>query len=193
MTSFNCTVKDIFRRPCMIDKAVMDLAVNGYTEHAVTYSRIKDNLNNALEYAACNMRDYEYETAVIYLKTCESEKRIADTAYYTHRTIRRYVRKVCELIGRYYLEVMGIKLLPVDTRFVECNVPAGTFWEKANSLMESSIENVTVAIACCLEHKSINQACSTYHMGRDKVKRIIDSFGSVVTVYDIHSEGRSAV
>ena len=30
--------------------------------------------------------------------------------YYTHRTIRRYVRKVCDLIGRYYYEVMGIKL-----------------------------------------------------------------------------------
>ena len=193
MTSFNCTVKDIFRRPYMIDKAVMDLAGNGYTEHAVTYSRIRDNLNNAQEYASRNMRDYEFETAVIYLNSCESEKKIADTAYYTHRTIRRYVRKACDLIGRYYLDVLGIRLLPVDTRYVECSVPAGTFWEKANSLMESSIENAVIAIACCFEHKSINYACSTYRMGSDKVKKIIDSFGSVVTVYDIPSEGRSAV
>ncbi|MBR3142598.1 MAG: hypothetical protein IKF09_05515 [Clostridiales bacterium] len=193
MIVFNCTVKDIFRRPYMIDSAVRTLANNGYAEHAVTYSRIRDNIKNAMEYASSNMRDYEYKAAVIYLQSRESEQEIANTAYYTHRTIRRYVRKVCDLIGRYYYEVMGIKLLPVDTRYIDCVTSSGTFWDKVNSLMDTSIENALVAIVYFNEHKSINHICSTYRMGSDKVKRIIDSFGSVVTLYDIPSEKRSAV
>ena len=173
MIVFNCTVKDIFRRPYMIDSAVRTLANNGYAEHAVTYSRIRDNIKNAMEYASSNMRDYEYKAAVIYLQSRESEQEIANTAY--------------------YYEVMGIKLLPVDTRYIDCVTSSGTFWDKVNSLMDTSIENALVAIVYFNEHKSINHICSTYRMGSDKVKRIIDSFGSVVTLYDIPSEKRSAV
>ena len=44
MIEFNCTVKDIFRRPNMIDKAVRKLADNGYAEYAVIYARIRDNI-----------------------------------------------------------------------------------------------------------------------------------------------------
>ena len=51
MIEFNCTVKDIFRRPNMIDKAVRKLADNGYAEYAVIYARIRDNIYNALAYA----------------------------------------------------------------------------------------------------------------------------------------------
>ena len=36
MIEFNCTVKDIFRRPNMIDKAVRKLADNGYAEYVET-------------------------------------------------------------------------------------------------------------------------------------------------------------
>ena len=45
MVEFNCTVKDIFRRPQMIDKAVRKLADNGYTDHAATYSLIRENMH----------------------------------------------------------------------------------------------------------------------------------------------------
>ena len=46
MIEFNCTVKDIFRRPQMIDKAVRKLADNGYTEYASTYAQIRENMFN---------------------------------------------------------------------------------------------------------------------------------------------------
>ena len=93
MIEFNCTVKDIFRRPNMIDKAVRKLADNGYAEYAVIYARIRDNIYNALAYAAKNMKDYEYKVAVAYLESRSSEQTVAKETYYTHRTIRRYVRK----------------------------------------------------------------------------------------------------
>ena len=54
--------------------------------------------------------------------------------------------------------------------------------------MHDSIENACVVILCCYEQKSVNYVCSTYCMGSDKVKKIVNSFNSVLTVYDIPSE-----
>lgn len=88
---------------------------------------------------------------------------------------------------------LGIKLLPVDTRSVGCNISSGSFWDKVDSLMHDSIENACVVILCCYEQKSVNYVCSTYSMGSDKVKKIVNSFNSVLTVYDIPSEDRSVV
>ena len=59
--------------------------------------------------------------------------------------------------------------------------------------MNASIENACVVILCCYEKKSVNYVCSTYSMGSDKVKKIVKAFDSVLTVYDIPSEDRSAV
>ena len=177
----------------MIDKAVRRLADNGYTEHAVTYARIRDNIYNALAYASANMKDYEYSVAISYLQSRDSEQMVARDNYYTHRTIRRYVRKACDLISEYYMNSLGIKLLPVDTRSVGCNISSGSFWDKVDSLMHDSIENACVVILCCYEQKSVNYVCSTYSMGSDKVKKIVNSFNSVLTVYDIPSEDRSVV
>lgn len=193
MIEFNCTVKDIFRRPNMIDKAVRKLADNGYAEYAVIYARIRDNIYNALAYAAKNMKDYEYKVAVAYLESRSSEQTVAKETYYTHRTIRRYVRKACEFIRRYYEEKLGIKLLPIDTKTIRSTVCAGTFWEKVDSLMKSSIENACIVILRCNEHVSVNYVCSNYGMGSGKVKKIVDDFGAVITAYDIPSEKRSAV
>ena len=193
MIEFNCTVKDIFRRPNMIDKAVRKLADNGYAEYAVIYARIRDNIYNALAYAAKNMKDYEYKVAVAYLESRSSEQTVAKETYYTHRTIRRYVRKACEFIRRYYEEKLGIKLLPIDTKTIRSTVCAGTFWEKVDSLMKSSIENACIVILRCNEHVSVNYVCSNYGMGSGKVKKIVEDFGAVITAYDIPSEKRSAV
>ena len=193
MDEFKCTVKDIFRRGNMIDKAVRELADKGFTDHAVTYTRIRDNIFNALNYAAANMKDYEYRVAISYLESRHSEQTLARMTYYTHRTIRRYVRKACDLIARYYEEALQIRLLPVDTRSVECNISAGSFWNKVDSMMHDSIENACVVILCCFEKKSVNYVCSTYSMGSTKVKKIITAFDSVLTLYDIPSEARSAV
>lgn len=193
MIEFNCTVKDIFRRPNMIDKAVRKLADNGYAEYAVIYARIRDNIYNALAYAAKNMKDYEYKVAVAYLESRSSEQTVAKETYYTHRTIRRYVRKACEFVRRYYEEKLGIKLLPIDTKTIRSTVCAGTFWEKVDSLMKSSIENACIVILRCNEHVSVNYVCSNYGMGSGKVKMIVDDFGAVITAYDIPSEKRSAV
>lgn len=193
MIEFNCTVKDIFRRPNMIDKAVRKLADNGYAEYAVIYARIRDNIYNALAYAAKNMKDYEYKVAVAYLESRSSEQTVAKETYYTHRTIRRYVRKACEFVRRYYEEKLGIKFLPIDTKTIRSTVCAGTFWEKVDSLMKSSIENACIVILRCNEHVSVNYVCSNYGMGSGKVKKIVDDFGAVITAYDIPSEKRSAV
>lgn len=193
MIEFNCTVKDIFRRPNMIDKAVRKLADNGYAEYAVIYARIRDNIYNALAYAAKNMKDYEYKVAVAYLESRSSEQTVAKETYYTHRTIRRYVRKACEFVRRYYEEKLGIKLLPIDTKTIRSTVCAGTFWEKVDSLMKSSIENACIVILRCNEHVSVNYVCSNYGMGSGKVNKIVDDFGAVITAYDIPSEKRSAV
>ena len=193
MIEFNCTVKDIFRRPNMIDKAVRKLADNGYAEYAVIYARIRDNIYNALAYAEKNMKDYEYKVAVAYLESRSSEQTVAKETYYTHRTIRRYVRKACEFVRRYYEEKLGIKLLPIDTKTIRSTVCAGTFWEKVDSLMKSSIENACIVILRCNEHVSVNYVCSNYGMGSGKVKKIVDDFGAVITAYDIPSEKRSAV
>ena len=193
MIKFNCTVKDIFRRPNMIDKAVRKLADNGYTEHAVVYASIRENIYNALEYASSHMKPHEYEAAAGYLGSRQSEQAIADTSFYNHRTIRRYVSKVCELVWEYYYDCLGIELLPNDTRSVKCEVSTGTFWEKVDTLMNNSIENACVVILYCFEHTSVNSICSTYNVGGEKVKRIINAFNSVVTVYDIPAEKRSAV
>ena len=193
MVEFNCTVKDIFRRPNMIDKAVRELADNGFTDHAVIYAHIRDNIFNALAYASAHLKDYEYNVAISYLQSRNSEQTVAKQTYYTHRTIRRYVRKACDLIGEYYSDILGIRLLPCDTRSVPCDILPGTFWEKVDSLMDDSIENACVAILCCHEKKSVNYVCSTCFMGSDKVKNIVNEFESVLTVYDIPSEGRSAV
>lgn len=193
MIKFNCTVKDIFRRPNMIDKAVRKLADYGYTEHAVVYARIRDNIFNALAYASEHMKPHEYEAAAEYLVTRKSEQAIADNTFYNHRTIRRYVSKVCELVEEYFSDSLDIQLLPNDTRSIECDVSTGTFWEKVNTLMNDSIENACVVILYCSEHVSVNAICKAYNMGGEKVKRIINGFNSVVTVYDIPEEKRSAV
>ena len=188
MIVFNCTVKDIFRRPYMIDSAVRTLANNGYAEHAVTYSRIRDNIKNAMEYASSNMRDYEYKAAVIYLQSRESEQEIANTAYYTHRTIRRYVRKACELVSNYYSEYLGIEFLPNETRSISCEISSGSFWEKVNSLMNGSIENACAVILSRYENNTVNAVCTVCSMGAKKVKAILNAFDSVVTVYDMPAE-----
>ena len=177
----------------MIDKAVRKLADNGYAEYAVIYARIRDNIYNALAYAAKNMKDYEYKVAVAYLESRSSEQTVAKETYYTHRTIRRYVRKACEFVRRYYEEKLGIKLLPIDTKTIRSTVCAGTFCEKVDSLMKSSIENACIVILRCNEHVSVNYVCSNYGMGSGKVKKIVDDFGAVITAYDIPSEKRSAV
>ena len=193
MIEFNCTVKDLFRRPNMIDKAVRRLADNGFTEHAVIYAVIRDNMYNAMAYASFKMKEHEYKVAVDYLQSRDSEQTVALNTFYTLRTIRRYIRKACEFIEEYYYIALGIRLLRIDTRSVECSVSAGSFWEKTDSLMRSSIENACVAILYFNEQMSINYICSNYGMGSDKVKRIVQAFGTVVTVYGIPSEKRSAV
>ena len=193
MIEFNCTVKDIFRRPHMIDKAVRKLADNGYTEYASTYAQVRENMFNALAYVAANMKRHEYEIAAKYFGSRDSEQAIADTTFYTHRTIRRYVSKASELVREYYANHLGIRLLSNDTRAVGCMVPVGTFWEKVNSMMQSSIENSCIVIMCCYEHESVNAVCRSYNMGSEKVRKIVNSFNSVVTLLDIPSENRSAV
>lgn len=193
MISFNCTVRDVFRRPYMLDRVVKDLADNGYTEYVKTYAIIKANIRNALSYASENMKDYEYEVAVKYLNSRLSEQAIAEKLFYTHRTIRRYIRKACDLIRKYYADCVGIRLLPCDTRYIECTVPAGSFWEKVDFMMGRSIENAGVVILCCHENRSVNYVCRMYCMGSEKVKRIVDTFDSVVTVSNIPTEKASAV
>ncbi|MBR2550367.1 MAG: hypothetical protein IKE92_10190 [Clostridiales bacterium] len=193
MIDFNCTVKDLFRRRDMITKAVWSLADNGFTEHASTYALVRHNLYKALAYAAGKMRDYEYRVAIAYLESADSEQEVALRMFYTHRTIRRYVHKACEYVGEYFANEVGIRLLPIDTRSVECIVSGGTFWEKTDSLMNGSIENACVVIAHCHEHMSVSSICTNYGMGSEKVKKIIRSFGSVITVYNIPSPKRSAV
>lgn len=193
MVEFKCTVKDLFRRPLMIDKAVRQLADNGYSEYAVIYARIRDELCKAMEYASANMKDYEYLMAVTYLQSHSSEQTIADKTFYTHRTIRRYVCKACKLIGDYYSEFCGIRFLEVDTRAVDCIAVAGTFWQKVDALMSDCIENACAVILCCNENKSVNYVCNYYGMGSKKVRRIVDEFESSAMVYDMPSETRSAV
>jgi len=193
MIEFNCTVKDIFRRPNMIDKAVRRLADNGYTGFALTYARIRENMFNAMAYAADRLKPHEYEVAARYLGSRLSEQSIADASFYTHRTIRRYISKTCSLIEEYYLTYFGIRLLPNDTRSVDCLVAAGSIWDKINQLMNKSIENACIAILCCLEHESVNSVCNSYNVGSNKVKKIMKAFDSAVTVIDIPVEKRSAV
>ena len=139
MILFNCTVKDLFRRRDMINKSVWSMADNGFPDYVSAYVLIRNNLYNALDYAAFNMKDYEYKVAIAYLETGDSEKEVAEKMFFTHRTIRRYVRKACEYINEYYVNELGIRLLPLDTRTVECVATGISFWEKANSLMMSSI------------------------------------------------------
>ncbi|MBR3248070.1 MAG: hypothetical protein IKG03_06725 [Clostridiales bacterium] len=193
MIDFNCTVKDLFRRRSMIDKAVRSLADNGFPEHAATYAVVRNNMYNALAYAASNMKDYEYRVASAYFESRDSEMKVSQKMYYTHRTIRRYIRKACEYISEYYAKELGIGLLPFFPGTVECSVSGVTFWEKTNSLMNDSIENTCVVISFCCDHLSVNSICSKYGMGNNKVKKIIQSFGAVVTVCNIPSENRSAV
>lgn len=193
MLKFNCTVKDIFRRANMIDLAVRKLADNGYSEHAVTYALIRDNLYNALAFASANMNKCEYDVAVSYFGSRDSEQKIAENAYYTHRTIRRYVRKACELIKIYYAEYLGIEFLPNETRSISCEVTSGSFWEKVNSLMNGSIENACAVILSRYENNTVNAVCNVCCMGSKKVKNILNEFDNVVTVYDMPAEKRSAV
>ena len=137
MIDFNCTVKDLFRRRSMIDKAVRSLADNGFPEHAATYAVVRNNMYNALAYAASNMKDYEYRVASAYFESRDSEMKVSQKMYYTHRTIRRYIRKACEYISEYYAKELGIGLLPFFPGTVECSVSGVTFWEKTNSLIRS--------------------------------------------------------
>lgn len=193
MILFNCTVKDLFRRRDMINKAVWSLADNGCPEYVAAYVSIRNNLFNAMEYASFNMKDYEYRVAAAYLGTDDSEKEVAEKMFFTHRTIRRYVRKACEYINEYYVNELGIRFLPIDTRTVECKADGITFWDKANSLMSTSIENACVVISYFYDHMSVNSICNNFGLGSQKVKKIINDFGAVITVCDIPSEKRSAV
>lgn len=193
MIRFNCTVKDLFRRRNMIDKAVRSLADNGYTDYASAYAMVRSHIYNAIAYASFNMKDYEYKVALSYLESRDSERMISEKMFYTQRTIRRYIRKACEYIEEYYANELGIRLLPFDTKTVGCRVSGVSFWDKANSLMSFSIENTCIVIAYYVEQMSINAICSNFGMGNDKVKKIVSDFGAVVTLYNIPSEKRSAV
>ena len=193
MKRFNCTVKDVFRRPNMIENAVMNLADNGYTEPAASYAVVKDNKNNALAYVAAHMDKDEYRAAEIYLNTLKTEKQVAEIAYFTDRTVRRHICKACDLIISYYAKYWGITLMPINVKSVECTPPAGTLWNKINNAAGGSIENASIAVAFFYDHVSVNRICSNYKVGIDKVKKIITGFNCSATLMDMPAEKRDAV
>ena len=69
MTVFACTVKDLFRRPELINATVRTLAEHGFLEQALNYALIRENISRALSYTAENMRDHEYKAGVAYLES----------------------------------------------------------------------------------------------------------------------------
>lgn len=176
MMTFACTVKDLFRRPKLINKTVRSLADHGYVEYAVTYALIRDNLCNALVYAAGNMRDYEYKAGMAYLESRYSENKAAERTHYTPRTLRRYIHRVCDLISEYYERNLDIRFLPLGTKLVDFPPLAGSFWDKVNTLAGFSLEAALVVVKCIDEKRSSNMVCMNYGMGSVKVKLILEAF-----------------
>ena len=185
MIIFACTVKDLFRRPKLINKTVRALADHGYVEHAVTYALIRDNISKALVYASSNMRDHEYKAGMAYLESRYSENKAAERTHYTTRTIRRYIHRVCDLISEYYERNLDIRFLPLGTKLVDFPPLSGSFWEKVNTLAGFSLEAALVVVKCVDEKRSSNMVCKNYGMGGVKVKRILEIFNESQDVYGI--------
>ncbi len=176
MMTFACTVKDLFRRPKLINKTVRSLADHGYVEYAVTYALIRDNISKALVYASSNMRDHEYKAGMAYLESRYSENKAAERTHYTPRTLRRYIHRVCDLISEYYERNLDIRFLPLGTKLVDFPSLAGSFWEKVNTLAGFSLEAALVVVKCIDEKRSSNMVCMNYGMGSVKVKLILEAF-----------------
>lgn len=185
MITFACTVKDLFRRPKLINKTVRALADHGYVEHAVTYALIRDNISKALVYASFNMRDHEYKAGMAYLESRYSENKAAERTHYTPRTLRRYIHRVCDLISEYYERNLDIRFLPLGTKLVDFPPLAGSFWEKVNTLAGFSLEAALVVVKCVDEKQSSNMVCKNYGLGGVKVKRILEIFNESQDVYGI--------
>lgn len=185
MITFACTVKDLFRRPKLINKTVRALAAHGYVEHAVTYALIRDNISKALVYASSNMRDHEYKAGMAYLESRYSENKAAERTHYTPRTLRRYIHSVCDLISEYYERNLDIRFLPLGIKLVDFPPLAGSFWEKVNTLAGFSLEAALVVVKCIDEKRSSNMVCKNYGMGNVKVKRILELFTESQDVYGI--------
>ncbi len=193
MITFACTVKDLFRRPKLINKTVRALADHGYVEHAVTYALIRDNLCNALVYAAGNMRDYEYKAGMAYLESRLSENKAAQKTHYTPRTLRRYIHKVCNLVSEYYEKNLNISFLPLGTKITVFPKLSGTFWEKVNILASFSMELALIAITCSYEKYSVNYVCVNYGLGSAKVKRFLKVFHEYKDISGLLIENNRAV
>ena len=176
MITFTCTVKDLFRRPKLINKTVRALADHGYVEHAVTYALIRDNISKALVYASSNMRDHEYKAGMAYLESRYSENKAAERTHYTPRTLRRYIHRVCDLISEYFEMNLDIRFLPLGTKIVDFPPLSGSFWEKVNILAGYSLEAALVVVKCIDEKRSTNMVCLNYGMGSSKVKRILEAY-----------------
>ncbi|MBR3247107.1 MAG: hypothetical protein IKG03_01765 [Clostridiales bacterium] len=193
MIVFACTVKDLFRRPRLLNETVRKLADHGFAGHAVTYAFIRDKLSDALAYAAGNMRDHEYKAAMAYLESCYSEIKVARRTHYTPRSLRRYIHRACELIGEYYSGTLGIRFLPNGCADPDCSGLTGQFWDKVSQMADQSIESALVVIKCCHEKKSMNYVCSNYGLGNIKVKRIVKEFNENGEVCGILTENIKAV
>jgi len=185
MITFACTVKDLFRRPKLINKTVRALADHGYVEHAVTYALIRDNISKALVYAASNMRDHEYKAGMAYLESRYSENKAAERTHYTPRTLRRYIHRVCDLISEYYERNLDIRFLTLGAKLVDFPPLSGSFWEKVNTLARFSLEAALVVVKCVDEKRSSNMVCKNYGLGGVKVKRILEIFNESQDVYGI--------
>lgn len=183
MMTFACTVKDLFRRPKLINKTVRALADHGYVEHAVTYALIRDNISKALVYASSNMRDHEYKAGMAYLESRYSENKAAERTHYTPRTVRRYIHRVCDLISEYYERNLDIRFLTLGAKLVDFPPLSGSFWEKVNTLAGFSLEAALVVVKCVDEKRSSNMVCKNYGMGGVKVKRILEIFNESQDVY----------
>ena len=176
MITFACTVKDLFRRPELINATVRSLAEHGFLEQALNYALIRENISRALSYAAENMRDHEYKAGVAYLESRCSETKVAKKTHYTPRTLRRYIHRVCDLVAEYYEDNLDIQFLPLDSRTSDYPMLSGSFWEQTDILAGYSIENALVVLKCCSERLSVNHVCRNYGMGSSKVKRIVKTF-----------------
>ena len=192
--SFNCTVKDIFRRPVMILYTVRSFTANGYPEYSELYARIRDNQHDALIYVAENMDAAEYNSFVEYLVNRHTEAEVAKITYFDKRTVRRQIGRACALISKFYTDKCGIILLENRVRSVDADITPGTMWDKFDSLMKGSVENACIAIAYFENNLSINYVTKNFRVGSKKVKNIINAYNAATTVYSIPSEAkRSAV
>lgn len=193
MITFACTVKDLFRRPELINATVRTLAEHGFLEQALNYALIRENISRALSYAAENMRDHEYKAGVAYLESKCSETKVAKRTHYTPRTLRRYIHRVCDLVAEYCEDNLNIQFLPLDTRTAGYPMMSGSFWEQTDILAGYSIENALVVIKCCNERMSVNFVCRNYGMGSSKVKRIVKTFVDAQGVQEFSASSCRAV